>query len=378
MHKKEIFMFSVRGFSKLMLVYLFWIASWVLAGSLFEVYFYGLGLTMQEIVATSFFWFIGSLLVMPLFKKIDSKKFMIIGILLSMLGAVVLYFFDFKEMGYIYKFLVSVPQFFFWIPFNVIFYEFKKDNAAQLGAIYYSVTPFLSLILPGFGGAIAATLGYGSLFIMAIVCYLITLVLAVFLLDNKIYKYDTAQSIKSISGLKTLVFLEGFAAAMIVQVFLETMLLKYADKPLEYGGFISLVTLFAIIASLLTARFSDVQKRRREFIILSAMAFGAAAILTSFSTDIAHFFVGFAMINFFRTIFFPLPLAVIVDNSKNLVETMVGREFMLNVGRIFGSVVAFVLMFYFDISFVLLLFGTIMMVGYPLAFELKKRKLGKI
>ena len=375
-------MFSLRPlshpFSKLVLVYLFWIASWVTAGSLFEVYFYGLGLSMHEIVATSFFWFLGSLLVMPLFRNIDAKKFMLIGIALSLLGILLLYFFNFKEMGYIYRFVVSVPQFFFWIPFNIIFYEFSKGRNAQFGALYYSVTPFLTLILPGAAGIVASTLGYGSLFLAAVVLYSITFVLAYVLFEKKEYEYDLVKSIRAIKGLKTLIFLEGFAAAMVVQVLLETMLLKYADKPLEYGGFISLVTLFSIIASLLTAKFSDASKRRRELVILSAIAFGASVIFASTSVSIAQFFIGFALVSFFRAIFFPLPLALIVDNSKNLVETMVGREFMLNAGRISGAVFAFALMFYYDISVVLFINGLILMVGYPLAFEFKKGKLKSV
>ena len=147
--------------------------------------------------------------------------------------------------------------------------------------------------------------------------------------------------------------------------------------PADFGMFTSLTTLSSIIAALIIARISDVKKRRREFIIASAVALGLAAIFTGFTSGITQFFIGFSIINFIKTIFFPLPLALVVDNSKSLVNSMLGREILLNFGAIISSFIAFVLLSYFDISFVLILNGIVLLL-YPLAFELKKRKLAKI
>src|SRR3989338_4170867 len=61
-------------FSKLIIVYLFWLSSWIFAGSLFEVYFFGLGLSIQEIVGTSFFWSICSRGARPIFQKNPIKE----------------------------------------------------------------------------------------------------------------------------------------------------------------------------------------------------------------------------------------------------------------------------------------------------------------
>src|SRR3989338_5785158 len=363
-------------FSKLIIVYLFWLSSWIFAGSLFEVYFFGLGLSIQEIVGTSFFWSIGSLLLAPFFKKIQSKRFMLLGIAIAFLAVASLYFIKTKEIAFAYRLLLSLTHFFFWIPFNITFYEFRKENNATLAALYYSAGPLLMFVLPGLSGVIAANLGYESLYGLAMLSYVITFILAFKFFKNKDYSYSFSESIRSLSGLKTLIFLEGLSPRIIVSVLLETMLLKYATMPADFGMFTSLTTLSSIIAALIIARISAVKKRRREFIIASAVALGLAAIFTCFTSGITQFFIGFSIINFIKTIFFPLPLALVVDNSKSLVNSMLGREILLNFGAIVSSLIAFVLLSYFDISFVLTLNGIVLLL-YQLAFELKKRKLAK-
>ena len=375
-------MFNVKElshpFSKLVIVYIFWLATGILAGSLFEVYFFGLGLSIQEIVATSFFWFVGSLILIPLFKRFDSKKFMLIGIFITFISILVLYNFNFKEAAYLYRLLLSLTILFFWMPFNISFYEFRKENNALLGALYFSLGPLLLLVLPAVSGVIAASLGYGNLYLLAMISCAITFVLGFLFLEERVYTYDLVKSLKSISGLRSLIFLEGFGANMIASVTLETMLLKYATKPIEFGSFISLTTVFSILASFLTAKISDNHKRRREFVLLSSVALGIATIFASTAGSIEQFFLAFSLVNFFKTIFFPFPFAVVVDNSKNLVSTMIAREYMLNFGRICGAIMGFALLFYFDISSFMLVNGATMLIAYPLAFELKKRKLEKI
>lgn len=366
------------SFAKLNIVYILWIASWILSGSLFEVYFFGLGMSYQELVLANSLWFLGALITIPLFRKIDSKKFMLVGIVMAFASVCMLYFIRDTNASFLFRFMVGLSNFFFWIPFNVMFYEFRKNNNATLGSVYYSIGPILTIILPGLGGFIATSFGYGNLFLAGLALYAITFILCSLLLENKKYVYDTVESIKSISGLKTLIFLEGFSAAVIMSVLLEVMLLKYIDKPLEFGTFVSLATGLSVAISLITSKLSDMRKRRREFLVVSAVVFGIFAIFTSTATTVAVFFLGFALISFIRTIFFPLPLALVVDNSKNLVNSMIGRELMLNLGRGLGAIFVFLILFKYDLSYALFAEGVIMLVLYPLVFEIKKKKLEKI
>lgn len=365
-------------FAKLNIMFVFWLAASILGGSLLEVYLFELGMSTTEIISTGMVWFLGTLILAPLFRKIPAKKFMLLGTAIGFLSVVLLYAIPKPGAAYLFRFLLSLTHFFFWVPFNTMFYEFKKENNAVMGAIYYSVSPLLTVFLPGIAGIIAEKFGYGNLYIIAAITYAITFLLALrFIDDGRLYEYKLTDALKSLSGLKTLVFLEGFAPGVILSVLLEVMTLKYVHTPIEYGAFISLTTIFAVTASFMTARISDIHSRRREFLIISAIAFGLSAMLTSLTSTATLFFLGFALINFFKTIFFPLPLALIVDNSKNLFHAMVGREWLLSLGRITGVATALIIATTVGISESLLFCGGIVLL-YPLVFELKKRKLRRI
>jgi len=363
-------------FSKVLLVYSFWIASAILAGTLFEIYFFGLGLSIQDIYLSSLFWFISAPLAVYLFKGFETRKFMLAGISIAIIGVGLLYFFVSPDTAYIFRFLIGMPNFFFWVPFNVLFYEFKKENHAFLGAIYYSTSPVLCLFLPALAGVIAQNIGYNTLFAISGICYAITFALVFAIVKKKEYSYDLKNALKSISGLRTLIFLEGFGPAVIVLSTIEIMLLKYANTPLQFGSFISLVTIFSIVASLITAKISDRLKHRRYFILAVVLLLGLSVMATSFASDLESFFLGVGLVSLFRTIFFPLPLALTVDNSKSLVDTMVGREFVLGLGRLSGVIFGIIVLTLSNIETVLFLQGLAILLYIPV-FEIRKKKLAK-
>jgi MFS family permease len=155
------------------------------------------------------------------------------------------------------------------------------------------------------------------------------------------------------------------------------MLLSYATQPMEFGSFLSLVTIFSIVATFLTARLSDKQKHRRTFIIGAVAAFAIAAIFTSQLGGLAWFFIGYGLVSFFSVIFLPLPFALVADNSKSLVDSMLGREFMLGVGRVAGVLVGFLILLYSNLETVLLFQGLALLLYIPL-FENRKKKLSRL
>jgi hypothetical protein len=86
--------------------------------------------------------------------------------------------------------------------------------------------------------------------------------------------------------------------------------------------------------------------------------------------------MAFALVTFFSRVFFPLPLALAVDNSKHLASTMVGREIMLNLGRICGLLFAHFILVHYSIGYVLLAQGIALLLYIPV-FENRRSKLAK-
>jgi MFS family permease len=361
-------------FTRLMLVYTLWTLGGALAGSLFEVYFYNSGMSIAEIYLADAFWFVAALVMVPLFRGFRARDFMLAGICLATMSVSVLYLFQGAWTAAAFRLLLGMTHLLFWAPFNIMFYEFRKDNHATMGAIYYSVGPVISLITPAFAGILAATLGFQTLYLLAIASFAITFAAAALFVENRKYEYGFDASLKSILGLRSLIFMEGFGAAVITSVSLPTMLLLYLSKPEEFGIFTSLVTAFALVASILAARLSDKEKKRRSFLLPVAACFGIAAIFAGISPSVSFFFIGFGLVNFFSRIFFPLQLALAVDNSLSLTETMVGREYMLNLGRLAGTLLGFFIIAFSDIRMALIIQGAILLIYVPL-FERKKKKL---
>ncbi len=366
--------FKKGSFKGLILVYALWLTSTSLGASLFEVYFYNLGLSIPGIYLADSLWFLGSLLVIPLFRGFRARDFMLAGIAISFVSVGILLLDPSPSAAIPFRLLIGVTNLFFWAPFNILYYEFRKGDNAALGAVYYAIGPVLSLFTPAIAGFLAASIGFPILFALAMLSFALTFAATFLLIENKGYGYSFISCIRSISGLRSLIFMEGFAGMAITSITLNVMLLLFENHPAGFGLFTSLVTVFAVAASLVTARLSDRLKRRREFLLPLVALFSLASVFASQSHDVLSFFVGFGLVSFFSRIFYPLPLALVVDNSKSLVESMVGREIFLNLGRLCGGILGWLVLLRADISTVLLLQGLFLFAYVPI-FENRKRKL---
>jgi len=358
----------------LLLVFTAWLASLFFAGSLFEVYFLNLGMSLHEIYLADVLWFLGAVLLIPLFKGFKTKPFILFGIGMTIVSVLALLLIKDPSAAYIFRFFLGTTHFFFWVPFNTAVYEFRKENNATLSSILTSFTPLLSLVLPAVSGIIAQDFGYDMIYVASIVCCIIAIIIGVFLIENRTYKYDFRKSMKSISGLKSLLFLDGFSISTIGSVTLPIMLLGFLDKPQDVGFFLSLVTVFAIVSSFFVSYASDKSHGRRKYLFVSALGFSLAAIFSSQVSDILLFFIGFGLVNFFSKLFSPLSAALAVDNTKKLADTIAAREFMLNLGRFSGGIIGIVIFLMYDLQATLLFQGAFFLIYIPI-FELKRRKL---
>ncbi len=361
-------------FSRLMLVFAIWTAAWNLGASLFEVYFFNSGLSINNIFLANTIWFVAGIIAAPFFTKVNTKNFMLLATFITLFSFSLLYFFKEPWTAFAFRLLGGLAGFFFWIPFNITFYEFRNNNNAMLGAIYYSLTPLFSLILPALAGWISITLGFSTLFLIAMICYAITFILAFALLKNYTFEYNFISSLKAISGLRSLLFLEGFAGSVIISAIMDIILLLHVNTPFEFGLFVSLTTIFSIAGSLITARFSDKLKERGKFILPLVAGFAFAAIATALAPNLIMFFICFGLVQFFCRIFFPLPLALVVDNSKSIVESMAGREFGVNLGRVSGAVICYLILIHSNIQTALFFEGVVLLLYIPV-FENRKKKL---
>lgn len=367
---------TLTPFQKLVAVFVLWIAAWAPTSSLLYVYFSEGLMPLPAIFFVSAFMYVGALLTIPLFRGFAVRDFMAAGMVLSTLSILALMLLPLPLAAYAHLFLSGMTCFVFWVPFNTLYYEFSKGNNAQLGVFYYSVNPVLSLVMPALAGLFVQSFGFPALYALSAAVFIFGTAIVFLLVENRRYEYSVIGSLRAISGLKSIIFMEGFAPTTIVWVTLGVMLLRYASTPLEFGIFTSLATVFSVVAAVVAARFSDKAKRRREFLLPLVACFALSAMLTSQLQGAAMFILGYGLVNFFSRIFFPLPLALCVDNSKDLASTMVGREFMLNLGRLSGVLLGWFIVVSFSIETALLAEGLLLLLYIPI-FENRKKKLAR-
>lgn len=360
-------------FLGLLAIFIAWNASQFLAGGLFEVYFFSLGIGIEEIYLANALWFMAGILLIPLARKMDAKKFMILGSIVSLLCIFILIF-PAEKSAIIFRLLYGLHIVLFWVPFNILYYEYSNKNHAFMGSLYFSVGPFVSLILPAVSGSLAEFFGFTSLFIVAMASFAITIILTLLFAPERKFEYQTMKAIETVSGLKKLLFIEGFSTTAIMSITLPIMVLSYLNTPMEVGWFLSFVTVFSVIASFVLSGISDKKQSRRIFLMISAAGMGIGCIATGLAADLFGFFIGFGMVKFFMAIFGPLALALVVDNSRSLVESMAGRELMLNIGRLSGGLFGWALLVYSNIETVLMVQGFIVFL-YIAALELENGKI---
>lgn len=361
-------------FAGTLLVYSVWLLAWFFAGSLFEVYFFGMGMPLQDIFLADSCWFMAALITIPFIRGFRARDSMLAGIAVSFAAVMLLLIVHETWAAFVFRFLVGFTHVFFWAPINTLFYENRKGNNATLGALYYAISPVLSLFAPAFAGLIATVSGFDSLFALAASLFALLAAMALALVDNRRQEFGFMRAMGSLSGLKTLIFLEGFSAALAVGVTLPLMLLTFVSSPMEFGGITSLVTVFSVLASFFTAGISDRMGSRGRFLVASAALFSLSAMGASFAPDLTLFFAAFGLVTFFSRVFFPMPLALAVDNSKSLPDTMLAREFLLNAGRLGGSMLGYAVLLNWGLEAVLLMQGALILLFLP-AYWGKRAKL---
>jgi MFS family permease len=361
-------------FGKLLLIYGIFSAASLFFGSLFESYFYTLNLEFYQIILSALCLYLPPIIMIMKNKKVTIKEGITKAAILFSLSATVLLFIHNPVAPFISRTLIGVSIFYFWMPFNSVYYGFVKNNAATLGSIYNAISPVLGIVIPVFAGTVAQLSGYEIIFLISIFAFLPLIPIVSKLRENKEFKIEIKKKMENLDGFKTLVVLEGFAINTITPITISTMMLIYFRKPVEFGGFLSATTVFSVLASVIAAKLSDKLKNRKDFIIASSVGFFAGCLIVLFSESAESFFVGVGVLSFFRSVLLPLPLALMVDRSKDLFKTMIEREIMLNAGRVAVIIIGTILVFFFDIRYMIAI-QTIGAGAYIAIFLKKLKKL---
>jgi len=362
---------------RLLAAYLLWNAAGVLGGSFVNLYFKGAGVSVPDLVISYFFWAAAPVLVMRFLdgrKDLDMRAVLVAGILVQAAAYAFLLLFPPSTLQfYIYSFLLGMDSFLFWVPFNIMYFEMSRGREAMLGSLYFAVNPLFGIFLPLIGGAMAAAYGYGSVFLLSAATYLVIAPLALLTLGKRGFSFRMKECLAGLKGFKTLIFLEGIYGGG-VGAGMGVIALFYFTSPQQLGLYLSVTTIFSVLASFAVSRLSDKSRKRKGYIAAFGSGLGITTAIMSFANTAFLWSAAVSVRNFFSSLFYPFTTAIIMDNKRESAEgVFVGREWLLNTGRFLG--VALVLFFTLALGSIhlsLALLGLAIAI-YPAIIGLKKR-----
>jgi len=357
-----------NGFWRLLASFLLWNGAGAIGSSLVYLYFKNFGLGLEELALSFIFMTVAPLLIISAFNKnksMDMKTLIISGVSLLAAGYALLAIFNpSRELLFLISFLIGAGFFFFFIPFNIMYFRFGKGREAVVGSLYFSVYPLLSLFLPLIAGLMAQFYGYGIVFSLAALMYTILVLFVLYSLSKRSLSYDLTPCLTGLEGFKTLIFLDGIYNGGIIAA-VSVISLLYFKQPAELGVFLSITMLFSVLASYVVSRLSDRSRKRRKYIRIIGSGLGMVTAAAAFVTNAFGWTIAIVAGNFFLRLFYPFTTAILLDRKADVESVMVGREWLLNCGKLTGAAIVLFFAVFSEIRFSLLILGLVIL-AYPI------------
>lgn len=362
-----------KKINSLVRIFLMWSLGIALGSSMLYPYLLGIGFsTLDILIFFSIAYFVPSIFLL-FTGKMNAERILLWGLLATGLGYLLLGIFG----GYIglaaLLVLGGMSFAFFWAPFNALWFEEGKWGNAFQGAVYYGILVVIGILGPVLGGVVVDYFGYLAVFVLAGIVIGIAGFVSRKLGKGRGVLLGARKGLEAISGFKTLLFFEA-SAIFGFQVLTFVVTLEYFTKPLDYGIFLTATALIAVVLSLLFAKISDEKKRRREFLVLSSLGLGVSLVLAAFAFELWLWFAAMVVVGFFKGVFSPFPIALLLDKKKDLRSAMYGRELIFNSSRFITAVVSVGLYLLTGSVRIPMMFTGLCAIAFALVFEFSKKK----
>ena len=225
---------------------------------------------------------------------------------------------------------------FFWIPVNILMARMtdKGDRGVTYGAFFFA-WPLAAFVAPLLGGLVIGFANYTLLFIIGIVIIASTIGV-VFAYRNYIPKKQVMRIRIDALGKRNVLALfgeGGFEGVFWVGLILVTYV--FTQDEVAIGALFSLFGLCAGIMAIILGKVSDKIQNRVFFLRVSALASIPCVIAVSYASSVEEFALTNGLLEvacFVLPIFLFAILTDKMEDAKN--DSVVGREFFLNIGRV--------------------------------------------
>lgn len=310
-------------------------------------------------------------LVLIFVKKFSTRKTIplaLISEIILMLG--VSHFFHPSQI-FLAGFPSGITVVFFYVTYNTLYFENTSKNKRAFSSSLYTLGgPFLGILVPLIVGLFGQKWGLASIFFAATLILLITLYLVKFLPEIK-FKCNLRQSLRKTSQINFLLLIEGIKETVSLAA-IPLFTLFFIQKPLPFGVFFSYLAFVSTAATVLLGYLSDKFKKRTIILYPITSLVAITTILLGFSQSLKWWAITTGVLSFILTINSTFVTALVLDKITQVKDAMIGREFILGIGRGIGTLIILVSLFLYNspkIAFILI--GSLYFL-FPLTVYFKK------
>ncbi len=236
---------------------------------------------------------------------------------------------------------------FFWTPVNLLMARMtdKGDRGVTYGAFFFA-WPLAAFVAPFLGGIVIGFASYSLLFIVGIAIIASTMGV-VFVYRNYIPKKQVMRIRMDALGKRNVLALlgeGGFEGVFWIGLIL--VMYVFTQDEVALGALFSLFGLCAGIMAIVLGKVSDKIQNRVFFLRVSALASIPCVIAVSYASSVEQFALANGLLEvacFVLPVFLFAILTDKMEDAKN--DSVIGREFFLNVGRVVTIVLLMALLY---------------------------------
>lgn len=258
----------------------------------------------------------------------------------------------------------------FWVSYNIAYFSTRGigGNYQQMTA-YWAVAIIAGVIAPLMGSRIFTYLGLVP-FVGTVLIMLVFIFFLVKFIPSITCSYTFPNLRDDLQGLRRLMLVDG-AIHKVHSALIPLFSLLYIKREVDFGTFLSLMSLLGLIITFKIAKISDRLKKRTIFIWPLSIAAGLSVVLMYYVHSFWPFFF-LALIHAALSVLNdPLRSTIILDLGKTEPLSWISREVYLNIGRGILLAVIGVLLYYGFTRAIYLVMGSLYF-AFPILLYTKK------
>ncbi len=321
------------------------------------IYLYQIGYSLQKIMLFYLITYFVYFLIMPLGGKFARRKGyelgMLVGTILFSIYYIGLFFIaQYSFLFFVMPLILALQKTFYWPAYHADFARFSDDTeeGREISALT-TITASVYIIGPALAGFIISQWGFGALFTIATIIFLISNIPTLITketFESKDFSYKNAYKyLISKKNRKSFLAYLGFGEELIVLVVWPIFISIIITDIFDLGLIVALATLVTSVITLYIGKVTD-SKNRRSILALGSSFYSLAWFVRIFIVNqLGVFFIDTLSRLSKNVIAVPLT-AITYDRAKSrsIMGTVVFFEMSLVVGKFIAILLIYIALFF--------------------------------